>query len=91
MNIQNIEQVLKSCLKTAQNNCCEVSGVVTFDEATGVLATVGTLVTKVVDAVDAVDAVKANKSQFDAILFVTGIVKPNLKNLETLNKALDNV
>lgn len=86
MAIHNLEQVLETRINKAKTDCCVVTGVITSDEATGVLTTVGVLVPKVSDAIAAINA---KKSQFDAIFLATTIVKTDLKNLEAATKALD--
>ncbi|KAG2229481.1 hypothetical protein INT48_004683 [Thamnidium elegans] len=84
--IHNLEQVLETRINKAKTDCCAVTGVITSDEATGVLDTVGLLVPKVVDAITSING---KKSQFDAIFLATSIVKTDLKNLEAATKALD--
>jgi uncharacterized protein YfcZ (UPF0381/DUF406 family) len=73
-------------LKAATTSCCAVTTTVTEEDATAVLSVVGTLVPEIENALT---AITNKKSQFDAVLLATSLVKADIKNLNTEVNALD--
>ncbi|KAI8975157.1 hydrophobic surface binding protein A-domain-containing protein [Mycotypha africana] len=84
--IHTKEQVLETKLKQAGTDCCAVSGTVTDEEAQAVLAVVSDLVP---DVTAALASIVSKKSQFDAILLATTLVKNDIKNLDSQTNTLD--
>ncbi|KAG2199616.1 hypothetical protein INT46_004608 [Mucor plumbeus] len=86
LGVHSSEQTLETKLKAATTSCCAVTTTVTEEDATAVLSVVGTLVPEIEDALT---AITNKKSQFDAVLLATSLVKADIKNLNTEVNALD--
>lgn len=73
-------------MKSATTSCCAVTTTVSEEDATAVFSVVGTLVPEIEDALT---AITTKKSQFDAVVLATTLVKSDIKNLNTEVNALD--
>lgn len=86
INIHTTEQTLESYLKSATTACCAVTTTVSEEDATAVIGVVDTIVPEIEDALS---AIVAQKSQFDAVLLATALVKADIKSLQTELQSLD--
>ena len=84
--IHTKEQTLETLLKKAGTDCCAVTSVVSDEEAVAVLDVVEDLVPQVEGALT---SISDKKSQFDAIVLATTLVKGDIGRLHTQTSALD--
>jgi hypothetical protein len=84
--INGDESVLETDIKKATTDCGSLASPVTDEDATALLNEVSSLVPVVQSALT---AIVNKKSTFAQVLFVTGLVTTDLKNLKTLTTSLD--
>ncbi|KAI9482697.1 MAG: hypothetical protein EXX96DRAFT_555347 [Benjaminiella poitrasii] len=84
--IHSNEQKLETLLKTATTACCAVTSTVSAEEAAAVINVVDIVVPQIEAALS---VITDKKSQFDAILLATALVKADIKNLDSELTSLD--